>query len=100
MVILLFRSKEAAAEQLCELAGERDDLQALLLATLDRLEAVEGVAKRADESSLLMEQKVGNPWVGMIRQTYALMVVIIQSWALLTDVTQSDGANLTGAKNA
>eukprot|EP00877_Chromochloris_zofingiensis_P008578 jgi/Chrzof1/3974/Cz13g15180.t1 len=54
----LQRSKEAAAEQLCELAGERDDLQALLLATLDRLEAVEGVAKRADESSLLMEQKV------------------------------------------
>ena len=52
------RCHEVAAEKLCGLASERDDLQGLLLATLSRLEAVEGVVARADESSAAMEEKV------------------------------------------
>jgi hypothetical protein len=52
------RSQEVAAEKLCSLAAERDDLQALLLATLQRLEGVEAVVAAADETSAAMEEKV------------------------------------------
>jgi hypothetical protein len=53
------RSQEVAAEKLCGLAAERDDLQALLLATLQRLEGVEAVVAAADATSAAMEDKVG-----------------------------------------
>lgn len=53
------RSQEVAAEKLCSLAAERDDLQALLLATLQRLEGVEAVVAAADATSAAMEEKVG-----------------------------------------
>lgn len=52
------RAHEVAAEKLCSLAAERDDLQGLLLATLQRLEAVEGAVAAADASSAAMEDKV------------------------------------------
>jgi hypothetical protein len=52
-------SQEVAAEKLCGLAAERDDLQALLLATLQRLEGVEAVVAAADATSAAMEDKVG-----------------------------------------
>jgi hypothetical protein len=51
-----------AAEKLAALSAERDDLKALLLATLKRLEAVDEVAARADVSATVMEEKVG--WRG------------------------------------
>ncbi|KAF8071001.1 sugar phosphate/phosphate translocator [Scenedesmus sp. PABB004] len=54
----LAKSQDIAAEKLCGLARERDDLQGLLLATLDRLEGVEGVVAAADASSAAMEDKV------------------------------------------
>lgn len=54
----LRRSQEVAAEKLCSLAAERDDLQALLLATLQRLEGVEAVVAAADATSAAMEDKV------------------------------------------
>jgi uncharacterized protein YbaP (TraB family) len=38
--------------------GERDDLKALLVATLQRLEAVDRVVRRADESNAVMEERV------------------------------------------
>jgi hypothetical protein len=53
------RSQEVAAGNLCSLAAERDDLQALLLATLQRLEGVEAVVAAADATSAAMEEKVG-----------------------------------------
>ena len=43
---------------LCWIAEERDDLKALLEATLQRLEAVDEVLHRADVSTAMMEQKV------------------------------------------
>lgn len=54
----LVRSSEVAAEKLCAIAAERDDLQALLLATLERLEGVETVVAAADATSAAMEEKV------------------------------------------
>lgn len=51
-----------AAEKLCSLASERDDLQALLLATLERLEGVEAVVTAADAASAAMEEKVSMHW--------------------------------------
>lgn len=47
-----------AAEKLCGISAERDDLQALLLATLERLEGVETVVAAADATSAAMEEKV------------------------------------------
>lgn len=52
------RVQEMAAEKVSSVAAERDDLKALLLATLQRLEAVEEVVHRADVSSAMMEEKV------------------------------------------
>lgn len=40
-------------------AGERDDLKALLVATLQRLETVGDVVRRADMSNAVMEERVG-----------------------------------------
>lgn len=54
----LAKSQEVAAEKLCSLAAERDDLQALLLATLQRLEGVEAVVAAADATSAALEEKV------------------------------------------
>eukprot|EP00878_Enallax_costatus_P010498 GHUV01010961.1.p1 GENE.GHUV01010961.1~~GHUV01010961.1.p1 ORF type:complete len:461 (+),score=214.24 GHUV01010961.1:460-1842(+) len=54
----LAKSNEVAAEKLCSMAAERDDLQALLLATLERLEGVEAVVAAADATSAAMEDKV------------------------------------------
>lgn len=54
------RSAEVAAEKLCCIAAERADLQALLLATLERLEGVEAVVAAADATSAAMEDKVGS----------------------------------------
>ena len=39
-------------------AGERDDLKALLMATLKRLETVDRVVQRADMSNTVMEERV------------------------------------------
>lgn len=40
-------------------AGERDDLKGLLVATLQRLEAVDDVVRRADMANAVMEERVG-----------------------------------------
>jgi chromosome segregation ATPase len=40
-------------------AGERDDLKALLVATLKRLEAVDDVVRRADMANAVLEERVG-----------------------------------------
>jgi hypothetical protein len=47
-----------AAEKIGLVASERDDLKGLLVATLQRLEAVETVVHRADVSSAMMQEKV------------------------------------------
>lgn len=39
-------------------AGERDDLKALLMASLQRLEAVDRVVQRVDQSNAAMEEHV------------------------------------------
>lgn len=54
----LARCQEVAAERLVSVSRERDDLQALLLATLERLEGVEAVVAAADATSAAMEDKV------------------------------------------
>ena len=55
---VLAKSQEANALHLCALNTERDDLKALLLATLQRLEAVDEMVHRADLSSTMMQEKV------------------------------------------
>lgn len=50
--------QEDSSCHLSALNAERDDLKALLLATLQRLEAVDEVVCRADKSSAMMEEKV------------------------------------------
>ncbi|MEW5306660.1 MAG: hypothetical protein WDW36_009111 [Sanguina aurantia] len=54
----LSRTQQEASLALSSLSAERDDLKALLLAALQRLEAVDGVVQRADVSTAMMEQKV------------------------------------------
>eukprot|EP00798_Chlamydomonas_sp_ICE-L_P016824 gene16824-23103_t len=50
--------QEDAAVRLASLSTERDDLKALLIATLQRLEAVDEVVHRADMTSSIMQEKV------------------------------------------
>eukprot|EP00775_Hariotina_reticulata_P000229 gene229-432_t len=57
---VLARSQEAAAQRLVSMQQERDDMQALLLATLAKLEGVEAVVAAADSTSAAMEEK-GQP---------------------------------------
>ncbi|KAJ9506042.1 hypothetical protein QJQ45_016626, partial [Haematococcus lacustris] len=54
---LLIRSQEDGAIRAATLSAERDDCKALLLATLQRLEAVDEVVHRADMSSAMMQDK-------------------------------------------
>eukprot|EP01025_Chloroclados_australasicus_P002751 TRINITY_DN10629_c0_g1_i1.p3 TRINITY_DN10629_c0_g1~~TRINITY_DN10629_c0_g1_i1.p3 ORF type:complete len:166 (-),score=18.61 TRINITY_DN10629_c0_g1_i1:359-856(-) len=54
----LGRTHDSISDELASLAAERDDLQALLTATLHRLEEVDRAVQKADESSQAMEQKV------------------------------------------
>ncbi|GFH11173.1 uncharacterized protein HaLaN_06629 [Haematococcus lacustris] len=55
---LLIRSQEDGAIRAATLSAERDDCKALLLATLQRLEAVDEVVHRADMSSAMMQDKM------------------------------------------
>lgn len=52
------RSQEESAAHIASLNAERDDLKALLVATLKRLEAVDEMVQRADISSSVMQEKV------------------------------------------
>ncbi len=52
------RSQEESAARISSLNAERDDLKALLVATLKRLEAVDEMVQRADVSSSVMQEKV------------------------------------------
>mmetsp|Transcript_18736 Transcript_18736/g.34016 ORF Transcript_18736/g.34016 Transcript_18736/m.34016 type:complete len:396 (-) Transcript_18736:603-1790(-) len=56
--MLLERTQSEATAQITSLAAERDSLRQLLLAALQRLEAVDHVVQRADISTSLMEEKV------------------------------------------
>lgn len=52
---VLCRTQHESAAQLAALNAERDDLKALLLASLQRLEAVDEMVARADMSSSVMQ---------------------------------------------
>lgn len=52
---LLCRTQHESAARLAALNAERDDLKALLLASLQRLEAVDEMVARADMSSSVMQ---------------------------------------------
>jgi hypothetical protein len=54
----LAKTQEDSAIRISALNTERDDLKALLLATLQRLEAVDEMVHRADLSSTMMQDKV------------------------------------------
>lgn len=54
----LKQSQEQSTVAIAGLNAERDDLKALLLQTLQRLEAVDHVVQRADMSSAIMEEKM------------------------------------------
>ena len=60
----LARTQEDSALRISALNTERDDLKALLLATLQRLEAVDEMVHRADLSSTMMQDKVSNNEIG------------------------------------
>jgi hypothetical protein len=53
-----YASYRIGAERPSRAAGERDDLKALLVATLQRLETVDDVVRRADMSNAMMEERV------------------------------------------
>jgi hypothetical protein len=50
--------KRADSRGLLRVSGERDDLKSLLVATLQRLEAVDRVVARADDSNAAMEERI------------------------------------------
>ncbi|KAF5835844.1 hypothetical protein DUNSADRAFT_6831 [Dunaliella salina] len=55
---ILSRSTEEANAKIAAIAAERDDLRTLLVATLQRLEAVDEAVHRTDLSSAMMEEKM------------------------------------------
>ncbi len=55
---------EETALSIAGLNAEREDLKGLLAAALQRLEAVDELVQRADISSAVMEDKVGDGRVG------------------------------------
>lgn len=97
-IVACHRTQEESALAIASLNAERDDLKGLLLAALQRLEAVDELVQRADISSAMMEDKArgggGRAWGASGRRGAAGWAA---GWAQDCAVRQHRKANLTTA---